>query len=228
MGLDSNKWFKNVELVAAKRIGRETVQYVSNIYKYFIVYRLILEKEKLKSPRWYILNILPQGGFKPSRNHTGHQRSFTKEMDEPFCWKWQERWAMGKKNNLSLHVLWKKSEITFCVHLIGTHTPILGLLVEWRPGGEGVMRQKTDILATCVGWIPWQSCGGLRGAMPIRWLRYQRRVTHRHHGVFPIVCLGSAPPSTRFTSWLSFWHLDLKAQGTCFFLICLLFWTYGN
>lgn len=44
LGLDSNKWFKNVELVAAKRIGRETVQYVSNIFKYFIAYRLILEK----------------------------------------------------------------------------------------------------------------------------------------------------------------------------------------
>jgi hypothetical protein len=51
MGLDSNKWFKNVELVAAKRIGRETVQYVSNIYKYFIAYRLILEKEEIKSMR---------------------------------------------------------------------------------------------------------------------------------------------------------------------------------
>jgi membrane-bound lytic murein transglycosylase MltF len=49
MGLNSNKWFKNVELVAAKRIGRETVQYVSNIYKYFIAYRLILEKEEMKS-----------------------------------------------------------------------------------------------------------------------------------------------------------------------------------
>ncbi|HNP29061.1 MAG TPA: lytic transglycosylase F [Nitrospirales bacterium] len=48
MGLNPNKWFKNVELVAAKRIGRETVQYVSNIYKYFIAYRLILEKEKMK------------------------------------------------------------------------------------------------------------------------------------------------------------------------------------
>src|SRR5262249_7144039 len=33
-GLDPNKWFNNVELVAAKRIGRETVTYVSNIYKY--------------------------------------------------------------------------------------------------------------------------------------------------------------------------------------------------
>ena len=48
LGLNPNKWFKNVELIAAKRIGRETVQYVSNIYKYFIAYRLILEKEKLK------------------------------------------------------------------------------------------------------------------------------------------------------------------------------------
>ncbi|MEO8325820.1 MAG: lytic transglycosylase F [Nitrospirota bacterium] len=49
MGLNPNQWFKNVEIVAAKHIGRETVQYVSNIYKYFIAYRLILEKEEKKS-----------------------------------------------------------------------------------------------------------------------------------------------------------------------------------
>ncbi|MDR4493978.1 MAG: transporter substrate-binding domain-containing protein [Nitrospirales bacterium] len=49
MGLNPNQWFKNVEVVAAKHIGRETVQYVSNIYKYFIAYRLILEKVKKKS-----------------------------------------------------------------------------------------------------------------------------------------------------------------------------------
>ena len=49
LDLNPNKWFKNVELVAAKRIGRETVQYVSNIYKYFIAYRLILEKQEIKS-----------------------------------------------------------------------------------------------------------------------------------------------------------------------------------
>jgi len=42
-GLDPNKWFRNVELVAARRIGRETVQYVSNIYKYHIAYKLVLE-----------------------------------------------------------------------------------------------------------------------------------------------------------------------------------------
>jgi membrane-bound lytic murein transglycosylase MltF len=40
-GLDPNKWFNNVELVAAKRIGRETVTYVSNIYKYYLAYQMM-------------------------------------------------------------------------------------------------------------------------------------------------------------------------------------------
>jgi membrane-bound lytic murein transglycosylase MltF len=51
-GLDPNVWFRNVEIIAAKRIGRETVQYVGNIYKYYTAYRLITDnldlKEKLK------------------------------------------------------------------------------------------------------------------------------------------------------------------------------------
>jgi len=42
-GLDSNVWFQNVEVIAAERIGRETVQYVSNIFKYYIAYVLITE-----------------------------------------------------------------------------------------------------------------------------------------------------------------------------------------
>jgi membrane-bound lytic murein transglycosylase MltF len=42
-GLDPNVWFDNVEFVAAERIGRETVQYVSNIYKYYIAYKLLEE-----------------------------------------------------------------------------------------------------------------------------------------------------------------------------------------
>jgi len=33
-----------VELIAAKRIGRETVQYVSNILKYYIAYKFLEEK----------------------------------------------------------------------------------------------------------------------------------------------------------------------------------------
>jgi membrane-bound lytic murein transglycosylase MltF len=39
--LNPNVWFDNVEIVAARRIGRETVQYVSNIYKYYIAYSLV-------------------------------------------------------------------------------------------------------------------------------------------------------------------------------------------
>jgi membrane-bound lytic murein transglycosylase MltF len=39
-GLDPNVWFGNVERVASERIGRETVTYVSNIYKYYVAYRL--------------------------------------------------------------------------------------------------------------------------------------------------------------------------------------------
>jgi membrane-bound lytic murein transglycosylase MltF len=48
MGLDPNKWFHNVEIVAAKEIGRETVQYVSNIYKYYIAYRQLAAIDQKK------------------------------------------------------------------------------------------------------------------------------------------------------------------------------------
>jgi membrane-bound lytic murein transglycosylase MltF len=47
-GLDPNRWFNHVELVAAKRIGRETVTYVSNIYKYYLAYRMMLDGEKAR------------------------------------------------------------------------------------------------------------------------------------------------------------------------------------
>jgi membrane-bound lytic murein transglycosylase MltF len=39
-GYDPNRWFDNVEVLAAREIGRETVQYVANILKYYVVYRL--------------------------------------------------------------------------------------------------------------------------------------------------------------------------------------------
>jgi membrane-bound lytic murein transglycosylase MltF len=45
-GLDPNKWFNNVEVVAAESIGRETVQYVSNIYKYYLAYQMAVEQVK--------------------------------------------------------------------------------------------------------------------------------------------------------------------------------------
>jgi membrane-bound lytic murein transglycosylase MltF len=54
-GLNPNVWFNNVEHIASERIGRETIQYVSNIYKYYIAYQLAVqeidEKTKLKRVR---------------------------------------------------------------------------------------------------------------------------------------------------------------------------------
>jgi membrane-bound lytic murein transglycosylase MltF len=40
-GLDPDKWFNNVEIVIAERIGIQTTTYVRNIYKYYIAYKLI-------------------------------------------------------------------------------------------------------------------------------------------------------------------------------------------
>jgi membrane-bound lytic murein transglycosylase MltF len=48
-GLDPNKWFNNVEILAAESIGRETVQYVSNIYKYYLAYKMLSEQAEKRS-----------------------------------------------------------------------------------------------------------------------------------------------------------------------------------
>ncbi|MGB2687648.1 MAG: transglycosylase SLT domain-containing protein, partial [Desulfobacterales bacterium] len=48
MGLDPNVWFGNVEIAAAKSIGRETVQYVRNIYKYYITYQMAVKQVEKK------------------------------------------------------------------------------------------------------------------------------------------------------------------------------------
>ncbi len=48
-GLDPNVWFNNVEVIASERIGRETVQYVSNIYKYYLAYRLVEEERAARA-----------------------------------------------------------------------------------------------------------------------------------------------------------------------------------
>jgi membrane-bound lytic murein transglycosylase MltF len=45
-GLDPDKWFNNVEVVVAEKIGAETTTYVRNIYKYYVTYKLTLEAEE--------------------------------------------------------------------------------------------------------------------------------------------------------------------------------------
>jgi membrane-bound lytic murein transglycosylase MltF len=58
-GLDPDKWFNNVELIVAEKIGMETTTYVRNIYKYYASYRLVREaqeatrkaREKIERPK---------------------------------------------------------------------------------------------------------------------------------------------------------------------------------
>jgi membrane-bound lytic murein transglycosylase MltF len=47
-GLDPNIWFGNVELIAAKEIGQETVTYVANIYKYYISYKMTVQQAEVR------------------------------------------------------------------------------------------------------------------------------------------------------------------------------------
>ncbi|HEY4298866.1 MAG TPA: transglycosylase SLT domain-containing protein [Paraburkholderia sp.] len=47
-GLDPDKWFNNVEIVVAEKIGIETTTYVRNIYKYYAAYKLIVDAQTQK------------------------------------------------------------------------------------------------------------------------------------------------------------------------------------
>ena len=42
-GHDPNRWMENVELVVARKVGRETVNYVRNVFKYYVAYRMAWE-----------------------------------------------------------------------------------------------------------------------------------------------------------------------------------------
>lgn len=48
-GFDPNVWFQNVEIVVGREVGREPVQYVSNIFKYYVAYKLSLEQIEQRS-----------------------------------------------------------------------------------------------------------------------------------------------------------------------------------
>lgn len=50
-GLDPNRWFNNVEIVAARRIGQETVTYVGNVFKYYIGYQLTMNRSLERAAR---------------------------------------------------------------------------------------------------------------------------------------------------------------------------------
>ena len=44
--LDADKWFNNVEIVTADKVGIETTTYVRNIFKYYTTYKLMLDLEE--------------------------------------------------------------------------------------------------------------------------------------------------------------------------------------
>jgi membrane-bound lytic murein transglycosylase MltF len=44
-GYNPNLWFSNVEIIASVEIGRETVEYVSNIYKYYLAYKMVIVRQ---------------------------------------------------------------------------------------------------------------------------------------------------------------------------------------
>ena len=51
-GYDPSIWFDNVEIIAAQRIGRETVTYVSSIFKYYIGYQLTIGRQEVHKERF--------------------------------------------------------------------------------------------------------------------------------------------------------------------------------
>ena len=58
-GLNPNQWFFNVESVAAQLIGRETVNYVANINKYYIAYKLQYDMYKRRMSSMENIEVKP-------------------------------------------------------------------------------------------------------------------------------------------------------------------------
>ena len=48
MNLDPDRWFRNVELAVLRLVGQETVRYVSNINKYYVIYKNALERADVR------------------------------------------------------------------------------------------------------------------------------------------------------------------------------------
>jgi membrane-bound lytic murein transglycosylase MltF len=57
-GLDPDRWFRNVEYIAAEKIGQETVTYVSNIFKYYVAYQLVAQAERDRAAARESLEIM--------------------------------------------------------------------------------------------------------------------------------------------------------------------------
>ncbi|KGY12408.1 amino acid ABC transporter substrate-binding protein [Vibrio tubiashii] len=56
-GYDPNKWFRNVEIMARRNIGREPVHYVANINRYFIIYKQLNSLRELREQQAAKINL---------------------------------------------------------------------------------------------------------------------------------------------------------------------------
>ena len=70
MGLDPNRWFRNVEIGALEVIGQETVRYVSNINKYYLIYRFELQVAQNRQKEMQGIEQ-KKGRFSPCKSQTG-------------------------------------------------------------------------------------------------------------------------------------------------------------
>ncbi len=61
-GLKPGVWFGNVEWIVSERVGREPVNYVSNIYKYYVAYRLVVEEDERRQRRRHHFETRLRGG----------------------------------------------------------------------------------------------------------------------------------------------------------------------
>ncbi len=73
-GLNPNVWFQNVELAAAQTLGRKTVEYVSNIYKYYTAYRITVGDPTLADKPADIVPGQPAPAVDPAHPTTLTQR----------------------------------------------------------------------------------------------------------------------------------------------------------
>jgi membrane-bound lytic murein transglycosylase MltF len=84
-GLDPDKWFNNVEVVVAAKIGLETTTYVRNIFKYSVAYKLLLEAHEVsRKARELASSTLAQiGQIKMMNGEVFVVRNGTKSQAKP-------------------------------------------------------------------------------------------------------------------------------------------------